>query len=191
MNPLSMKMSDSRLKTIIYRWRVRSALVGVILCLFLAQPTMPSIGIGFIVALLGLLIRTWASGCLKKEKQLAVSGPYRFTRNPLYLGNFILGASVAVASNSLWVALVFAVYFLIFYPIAISMEKEKMKRLFPEGYTRYSRLVPLFFPRLWPARMGDSHNFSWKQYMLNKEYRALLGTMVFFILLIARMLIFP
>ncbi|MFC2156776.1 methyltransferase family protein [Acidobacteriota bacterium] len=182
-------MNASELKSKIYRWRVRSALFAFILCVVLARPIPLSIGIGILIALLGLSIRAWASGCLKKEKELAVSGPYRLTRNPLYLGNFILGVSVAAASNSLWVTLVFTVYFIMFYPTVISMEKDRMKKLFPDEYAHYSKLVPLFFPRLIPARIGSSHTFAWNLYIHNKEYRALIGTVIFFVILILRMVI--
>jgi len=64
---------------IIYRWRVRGHFISIILAVILAKPNIYSLlsGIGFVV--LGLLLRGWACGHLKKEKRLAVSGPYKYT----------------------------------------------------------------------------------------------------------------
>ena len=80
---------------------------------------------------MGLLIRTWSAGHLRKEKELAISGPYQYTRNPLYLGNFVIGVSAAFASRSWWVLGYFAAYFLLFYPLVIKREMKSMKELFP------------------------------------------------------------
>ena len=84
-------MNITELKDIIYRWRVRSAVAVLILVLALARPTPASVVLGVAVSLMGLSIRAWAAGHIRKEKELAVTGPYRYTRNPLYLGSFILG----------------------------------------------------------------------------------------------------
>ncbi|MCJ7681603.1 MAG: isoprenylcysteine carboxylmethyltransferase family protein [Candidatus Aminicenantes bacterium] len=182
-------MQGSTLISNIYRWRIRSALVGVFVCLILARPTVRALLIGIGISILGLLLRAWASCHLRKDTDLAVCGPYRFTRNPLYLGNFLLGVSIAVGSHSLWVAAVFAVYFLIFYPVAIHVEKKKMEQIFPEEYRIYAQRVPIFFPRLFPApRIGNSP-FSLKRYSTNKEQRALVGTFLFWTVLVAKYLV--
>src|ERR1044072_9508963 len=59
--------------------------------LFFARPTPKMLLIGASVSLLGLALRAWAAGHIRKYAQLATSGPYAFTRNPLYLGRFLLG----------------------------------------------------------------------------------------------------
>jgi protein-S-isoprenylcysteine O-methyltransferase Ste14 len=182
-------MPETTLSRTIYRWRVRSSLFLVLLTIGLAKPTWSSILIGLGICALGLLIRAWASGHIKKEKELAITGPYRHTRNPLYLGNFILGLSVAVGTNSWWCALVFAAYFLVFYPPVIKEERERMKRLFPAKYEEYKNHVPLFFPKLKPLFSASPIKFSWALYRKNREYRALLGSLIFWAILVAKMLI--
>ena len=173
----------------IYRWRVRAALIVFLACLVLAKPTWKSIILGTGLSLIGLFVRAWASGHLKKEKELAMSGPYRFSRNPLYLGNLILGLSLAVGANSLSVFIIFAAYFLAFYPVIILAERERMKRLFPDKYKEYIKHVPLFFPCRKPLTSGDNVKFDWRLYKKNREYRALLGGAVYWLILSARIIL--
>ena len=183
-------MLENRWMQMIYRWRVRSGLFVFLAIIVLARPTWSSIVIGLAVCAFGLLIRAWASGHIKKEKELAMSGPYQFTRNPLYLGNFLLGLSIAIAANSWWCAGLFAVYFLVFYPPVIREERERMKRLFPKQYEEYKKRVPLFFPSLTPFSSAHGLKFSRALYLKNKEYRALIGSLVAYGILIAKVLLF-
>ncbi len=74
-------------------------------------------GVG--IAICGLLLRGFAAGHLRKHQQLATSGPYAFTRNPLYLGSVLLAAGFSVASHSWISALLLAAYLAIFYPVVI------------------------------------------------------------------------
>ena len=170
----------------LYRWRVRAGFIGLILAVLLSRPTLFSILVGIAICLLGLGLRAWACGHIKKEKELAVSGPYQFTRNPLYLANFIIGVSVATASYSWWMAGIFAVYFLLFYPVALKREREKMKALFPGEYEKYKKKVPLFFPSFRHYIGLQAPRFSWQLYFKNKEYRALLGALIFWLIIILK-----
>ncbi|MGD0782835.1 MAG: isoprenylcysteine carboxylmethyltransferase family protein, partial [Candidatus Aminicenantales bacterium] len=145
---------------------------------------------GLAVAAVALVIRAWASGHIQKERTLAVSGPYRHTRNPLYVGNFILGLGIAVATNSWWGAGLFILYFGLFYPPVIIAERERMKRLFPVEYADYTANVPLVFPRLRPSPANGEGRFRWSLYRKNREPRALVGTAFVWALLIAKLVLF-
>jgi len=175
---------------IIYRWRIRAGFIGLVLALVLSQANLVSLLVGIGLCIIGLIIRTWASGHLLKEKKLIVSGPYQHTRNPLYFANLIIGISVVIGSYSWVVLIIFVVYFFLFYPSAIKREKEKMKNLFPEDYQEYEKKVSLFFPSLKPYRSPEKRQFSWKLYMKNREHRALLGGVLFWVLMAGRMLLF-
>jgi protein-S-isoprenylcysteine O-methyltransferase Ste14 len=182
--------SESRLIFSIYKWRVRSGLLFALAALVFAQPNLCSLLAAFGLAIIGLALRTWASANLKKEKELTISGPYRYTRNPLYLGNLILGIAIAIAAQSWLVLIFFLAYFAIFYPVIIYVEKERMAQIFPERYQEFSAKVPLFFPAL-RARMASVNNgFSWDLYIKNKEYRALIGTILYWIALAAKSFFF-
>ena len=173
---------------IIYRWRVRVGFIGLILAIILARPDLTSFLTGLGVCLLGLLIRTWSAGHLRKEKELAISGPYQYSRNPLYLGNFVIGIGVVIASRSWWVLGFFAAYFLLFYPLAIKREMERMKELFPDEYDEYKKKAPLFFPSGKAFSFGEKNEFSWKLFWKNKEWRALTGAFLFWLILALKMI---
>lgn len=168
---------------LIYRWRIRANLICLILSLLLARPKLYFFFAGLGLTLLGLLLRAWASGHLSKEKILAISGPYKYTRNPLYLANLIIGLGVMTASHSGWVLLVFCLNFIIFYPVAVLVERERMRRIFPHQYDKYSRKVPLFFPTLKPTDNASDHRFSWKYYYKNRELRTVIAALIFWTLL--------
>jgi len=182
-------MKESKLINKIYRWRIRAALLFLILVIALAEPTLYSLGAGILITILGLLLRAWACKHIRKDKKLAVSGPYRYTRNPLYLGNLILGIGIAVGSFSLWATLVFGAYFLVFYTIAVLKERDRMESLFPEEYREYRKNVPLFFPRLRPYGKSNPARSDPHLYKKNRESRALLGSALFWVLLSLKMLL--
>lgn len=181
-------MPEGRLERVLSRWRVRAAPVALVLVLAFARPTPRSLLVCCAFGAAGLAVRAWASGHLKKDKELAVSGPYRYTRNPLYLGNLLLGLGLALGART-WASLaVFAAYFLVFYSAAVLRERRRMKDLFPGGYAAYRSRVPLFFPSL--RRAGPSSvRFDGRLYLKNKEYRALAGFAAVGALLLARMLL--
>jgi protein-S-isoprenylcysteine O-methyltransferase Ste14 len=132
--------------------------------------------IGASVSLLGLALRAWAAGHIRKNAQLATSGPYAFTRNPLYLGSFLLGLGFTIASGRLLLALLFAGLFLGIYLPVMRVEASTMAQLFGEDFERYRQSVPLFFPRLTPFHQGAAANkFDGTLYLRYREYRAALG----------------
>jgi len=184
-------MSGLKFSDIIYKWRVRIGLISAILSLILAKPTLYSLIGGAVITVLGLAIRIWACGNLRKEMELTTSGPYRYTRNPLYFGSMILGISTVVACQSWGVLALFLANFLIIYPVVVNSEKERMSQLFPEKYRKYSEHVPLFFPTFRPKLPRDpDHRFSWERYKQNRENRALLGSVIIYICLIIKTLLF-
>jgi len=178
-----------KLSETLYRWRVRAGTLSLIVILAFSRPSVKSLVAGGAVALAGLAVRAWAAGHLRKEKELTVSGPYQYTRNPLYLGNLIIGVGVGLAASSLPVAGILVVYFLLFYPVIIVKEKERMARLFPDAYRSYRAFVPLFIPRIRKSAGGGNGAFHWSIYRKNKEVRAVTGTAAFWILLVLRMLV--
>ena len=144
------------------------------LYLIFARPTANSLIVGAIVALVGLLIRGWAAGHIVKNNRLATTGPYAFTRNPLYLGSFLIAAGFALAAH--WSLLILVVvFFAVVYGPTIQQERDHVRSLFPEAYAEYEKHVPVFFPRLLPWRGGterDGEPFSLALYMRHREWQA-------------------
>jgi protein-S-isoprenylcysteine O-methyltransferase Ste14 len=171
------------------RLRVTLGFLLLPLLFVAARPTSKALLIGLMISISGLLIRAWASGYLKKNQELTVTGPYAFTRNPLYLGTFILAMGVAVTTNSWWfVALFIALYLLIYIPVMMA-EAETLNKLFPVEYASYSARVPMFLPRFLPSRNsnGVRGQFALAQYLKHREYRAAFGVFIIYLLLAAKM----
>ena len=142
-----------------------------------ARPQVKWILCGLAVAILGLILRGYAAGHLRKHQQLAISGPYAFTRNPLYLGSVLLAAGFSVASHSWISTLLLAAYFGIFYPVVIRREQTELEAHYGAAFVEYASRVPAFWPRLTPA-MASSERFSWPLYRKNREYEAAIGLAV-------------
>jgi protein-S-isoprenylcysteine O-methyltransferase Ste14 len=181
-------MPERGLIKILYKWRVRVSLLFVVAAIVLAEPELWPIFIGVGLTLIGLVIRTWACGHLEKEKKLTTSGPYRYTRNPLYFGNLLIGLGVVIGSQSWWVLGSAIVVFVIFYPAIILSEKQKMEGLFPLEYAEYKSRVPLFFPSYFSTWPRQKTRFRWTRYKKNKESRAIIGSALVWLILTAKFL---
>jgi protein-S-isoprenylcysteine O-methyltransferase Ste14 len=159
------------------RWRVRLGYPLAAVVLWLARPSPGSILLGAAIGAIGLLVRARAAGNLHKQEILTVTGPYAYTRNPLYLGSFILFIGAAIAAHSWWSALTLLCYFALFYPFVMRREERELFQHHGEAFREYARTVPLFLPRLRAAKSAsaDAGAFSFAQYKKNREYRAAMG----------------
>jgi protein-S-isoprenylcysteine O-methyltransferase Ste14 len=169
------------------RWRVRVGYPVGTAAFWFAKPQATWLVCGVGIALLGLLIRGHAAGYLRKHKQLATSGPYAFTRNPLYLGSIFLAAGFSVASHSIISTLLLAAYLGVFYPAVIRREQMELASLYGSAFEEYASRVPAFWPRLSPA-MPSTEHFSWELYSQNREYEAAIGLAVAMAILVILML---
>jgi protein-S-isoprenylcysteine O-methyltransferase Ste14 len=172
--------------TFFARWRVRVGYVLAIVVLLLAHPTPQSIAVGGAVGLIGLWVRALAAGHLHKQEMLTVSGPYAHTRNPLYFGSAILTVGAAVAMNSWIAAALLLGYFALFYSVVMRKEEGELRFHHGAAFDAYARAVPLFFPRLTAAKLGQggAGAFSFAQYKKNREYRAAIGFLLLLVLLV-------
>ena len=155
--------------------------------LLFARPRPITLLAGVTVSVFGLLLRAWAAGHIRKNSELATSGPYAYTRNPLYLGNFLLGVGFTIGSGWWPLGILFAALFLGIYLPVMRVESETLAQLFGESYQRYAQGVPLFLPRVTPYRSGkDKTEFDSSLYMRYREYRAALGLLVAWGLLVLK-----
>jgi protein-S-isoprenylcysteine O-methyltransferase Ste14 len=161
-------------KRFLQRLRVPLGFIFAAVFLFFAKPTLATILAGSAIAIVGLSVRAWASGHIRKAETLAISGPYAHTRNPLYLGSFLMGVGFTVASGVWWLALIFAILFLgIYFPV-MRVESEDIRRVFGGDFDEYERHVPLFFPRITVWRRTGIR-FDSGLYLRYREYRAAIG----------------
>ena len=162
-------------KRFLQRIRIPLGFLFAIVFVIFARPTLLTLCIGGAVALVGLLIRAWSSGHIRKARVLAVTGPYAFTRNPLYLGSFIMGLGFTIAAGVWWLGLIFAALFLGIYLPVMRVEANDMLDIFGSDFEEYKRNVPLFVPRLTPWKTMDG-KFNFQLYLQYREYQAAIGT---------------
>ncbi len=165
-------------------WRVRLGYVLAVVLLLLARPTPQSIVWGGLLGFFGLIIRAYAAGYLRKQKVLTTTGPYAYTRNPLYLGSSFLALGAAVAMRSWLGGILLLVYFSLVYGFVMRREERELRAQHPSAFDAYAASVPLFFPRLTAQKQAHavSGSFAWAQYKKNHEYEATIG---FVLLLVA------
>jgi protein-S-isoprenylcysteine O-methyltransferase Ste14 len=169
------------------RWRVRLGYPLSIAVLYFSRPTLRSILLGALTGVIGLGVRAYAAGYLHKQEVLTITGPYAYTRNPLYLGSAILALGAGIASHSWVSALILIVYFAVFYSIVMRREANELQLRHGTSFEEYARAVPIFIPRLTAekVRAGSAGSFSFFQYKKNHEWQAAVGFLFFLVVLLA------
>lgn len=166
------------------RIRVPLGFVVAALYFWLADPIPLSLLVGALFVIPGLLIRALASGHVQKNERLATTGPYAYTRNPLYLGSFIMALGFAFAARSWWiVAILFVMAMTVYLPV-IRAEETFLANHFPE-FAEYARRVPRLVPTLPGTQRWE---FSRSLYLKHREYNATLGTLAIMAALVAKLL---
>jgi protein-S-isoprenylcysteine O-methyltransferase Ste14 len=162
-----------RIVELLARRRVALGWMVVVATIVLAQPTWATWRIGLAIAAVGEVVRVWAAGHLEKSREVTRSGPYRWTRHPLYVGSSIMALGIAIAARSGVAAALAAIYMTATLTAAIRTEEAFLSQAFGETYDRYreSRAEPM------PRR------FSLARAMRNREYRAIAGLAAGFALL--------
>ncbi|OFX17867.1 MAG: hypothetical protein A2Z18_04615 [Armatimonadetes bacterium RBG_16_58_9] len=177
---------------VLFRRRTFFLFVAPIILILIARPTPRVFWIGLPFAIVGELIRVWSAGYLSKLSKLVTAGPFALCRNPLYVGSFLISVGYFFTCNRMdaWIGGV--ALFWLFHGGAVIYEERLLRDAFGEDFEEYCRNVPRFLPRFsagWrfpnrhplPAgwRFPNRHpegSFSWKQFMLNNEYRGVIAT---------------
>ncbi len=149
----------------IARLRVTIGFMSAIVVLWLAHPTARSLAGGATIAAIGEAIRVWAAGHLEKGREVTMSGPYAFTRHPLYVGSVIIGIGLAVAASSLIVAVLVFAYLAITLTAAITTEEAHLTEKFGAAYPAYRE----------GRADAERRCFSLARAIRNREYRAVAG----------------
>lgn len=167
------------------RIRVPLGFVFTAIFLWLAKPTAKSMLIGSVFIIPGLAIRALASGHVKKNEELTMTGPYAYTRNPLYLGSLVLTGGFAICARSWWIGAGLIVIFLAIYLPVIRGEEVFLNEHFRE-FPEYARRVPRLLPKI---RFSSSRTgtFSWDLYWKHREYNAALGAAALMVALAAKL----
>ena len=173
------------------RIRVPTGFVFAAVFLWLAQPTWHTMLASLALVIPGLWLRAYASGYVRKNSELTTTGPYAYTRNPLYLGSMLIAFGFAAAAWNLAILLALAALFAAIYIPTIHSEEAYLRSHFA-GFDAYARQVPRLLPRLTPARPatptenGDRGGFSPALYRKHREYNALMGVGAIYLALVLR-----
>ena len=159
------------------RFRVALGFALAALVLWLATPEWPTWMAGAWLALGGELLRLWAAGHLEKSREVTSSGPYRYTRHPLYMGSTLIGIGLAVASTSLVVAAIVGLYLGLTLSAARRSEEAHLREKFGDAYDAYAerRAAPM------------ARRFSWARALRNREHHTIAGLAAGFALLALKM----
>jgi protein-S-isoprenylcysteine O-methyltransferase Ste14 len=168
------------------RIRVPLGFAFAVFYLWLARPSWRSLAASAAIVALGVALRAYASGHLRKASELTTTGPYAHTRNPLYLGSVVIAGGFAVAARSYWIALALVVIFALVYVPVIRFEEEYLRSQFPE-FEEYARRVPRFLPSL-AASGSERGSFSINLYLKHREYNAVLGAAAMLAALVVKLL---
>jgi protein-S-isoprenylcysteine O-methyltransferase Ste14 len=166
------------------RIRVPMGFLFAAFYLWRARPSAASLAWSLLLAVPGLLLRAYASGYVKKNAELTVTGPYAYTRNPLYLGSILIAFGFAAASRSIWITALLALLFIVIYAPTVYSEEQFLRSTFP-AYESYAKRVPRLLPRLTPARLEGEGSFSAELYRQHREYNSVLGACAVYAVLVA------
>lgn len=148
-------------------------ILGLLTCVVFAltaDPRAELLYTGTALVLAGVGIRMWASGVITKNRELATSGPYRYVRHPLYVGNILIIAAFALASGNWWTAPVALAFLLFYYPPAIEYEERKLGSIFGANWNEYTRTTHALLPSFSAQSRAEGTTWSMRKSLaLNLE----------------------
>ena len=143
-----------------HRYRQFIGIAFIFLVTVAGRPLAGLFWLGVVFVLAGIAVRMWASGHIKKNRELATDGPYAYVRHPLYVGNILLGIGYCFASGLWWSGPLYLLILLVFYPPAIRYEDDKLHRFFKEDWEAWRKKTLALIPRLHtPAGPGGEWSF--------------------------------
>lgn len=155
--------------------RVTLGFVLAAVFLLFASPSRATVFLGFWVATGGEAVRTWASGIIVKNRMLATEGPYRLVRNPLYVGNFLIGLGVSIMGGHLWFLVLFLVAFVPVYRDLVRKEEKHLLDLHGDAFREYCRKVPRFIPDWKNLRIPPAPYDVQRMLRKHREWQAWVG----------------
>ena len=174
-----------KFKKFLQRYRVFAGFIIAAVYFIFARPDRYSLAVGIPIAIAGVALRAWACGHLRKSAELDVSGPYAYTRNPLYLGTILITIGFGVVSGVWWLFAIALAFILSIYLPVMNVEAYELEKRLGEEYAEYARNVPLLFPRLSPWKKSE-RKFDFQLYLKNGEHRAAYGIIAATLILVAK-----
>jgi protein-S-isoprenylcysteine O-methyltransferase Ste14 len=169
------------------RIRVPMGFIVAAVFLWLARPTWVTLGLSLLLVLPGLWLRGYAAGYVRKNAELTTTGPYGYTRNPLYLGSMSIAFGFGAAAGNWWIVGTLAALFLAIYLPTIQSEEAFLRSRFA-GFDEYAARVPRLLPRFTPAPGSSGGGaFSRTLYFHHREYNASMGAGAIYLALVLKL----
>ena len=177
-------MSDGEYNRFLGILRLAALFAVVVLLVYFAHPTVASVAAGFVFVAIGESIRFWSSGLLLKTKELMTAGPYRYTRNPLYLGRFLILTGVIIMVNLphylsyIGLVLGWGWFLGVYMRRKERVEPARLREEHGETYDRYFAAVPALFPTFRPYKDATPAKWSMERMLRNREYWMVIGLLL-------------
>jgi len=153
---------ESQVDRFLRRHRGKLHLLAFLLAVAWATPSFVAILLGLPMVIVGLALRTWASGYLAKNTRLCTAGPYGLCRHPMYLANIIILAGILVAGNNVYMTAAGVLLAIVVYVFAIHREEALLYYLFGDDYARYRQTTPCLLPQITRFHSAEAtRQFSW------------------------------
>jgi protein-S-isoprenylcysteine O-methyltransferase Ste14 len=125
-----------------------------------------SLGLPFFI--IGWFLRIWAQTHLhyrlKGGTKLTITGPYRFVRNPIYIGNIFILASLTVLSELFWFTPIMVLACFFTYHMTIQYEENHLIEVYKQGYVEYLKRVPRWIPHFKNV-IKEADNYNLRHYL--------------------------
>ena len=135
-------------------------------------------GFGALIVAIGAAIRTWATAYIHSDvvhdmdlhsERLVADGPYRYVRNPLYLGVLLLSAGMGLMASRLGWFVLFAANTVFYMRLALR-EEAALTATQGESYLAYKRAVPRIIPSLTPRVSSSGRTPQWGQAFVGESF---------------------
>jgi protein-S-isoprenylcysteine O-methyltransferase Ste14 len=164
----------------------------IVALVILAEPTPLGVTVGFLFAAVGETLRLWAAGHLLKTRELVTSGPYRYTRNPLYLGRLLIFTGLCIMARlpygASWIVLACGcvIFFGYYLPRRERVEPARLREAHGESYERYFRSVPALLPARHPYPESTATGWSSDRMLRNREHWMLIAVIALTLILLRK-----
>lgn len=131
-------------------------------------------GMAVACVVIGVGIRSWAAGTIRKNSELATTGAYSLCRHPLYLGSFLMLVGFCLGTQPQINFPIVAPLVIVIYFCSIRSEERTLTKLFDSDWTNYAVTTPRLIPNPLRSKIRLSHWY-FEQWRSNREYQAAFG----------------
>jgi len=161
--------SETRSRVIRRGYLRKVLIIATLVIVVLFPPSALTFFLGSGVLLLGALLHLWTKGCLLRNEEITICGPYRFVRHPFYVANALIDFGICIIANYVWLYVVYSVLFLIAYARTIMREEKYLAERHGDVWQAYRKRVPMLIPYRRPAPAAPGSGFRWENLVREGE----------------------